>query len=309
MQDKSLDPVDEAVYNTLLEIIAGRHRSSFKLKNLFTTTGGKKLEDALTDVVSAVYEMHGFEFDREEINTGTQRGTSPTAVYRELTDTVDKFAEYLAGKVHQFLGKQFKKFNTMGEGKFFSQVYRKTDVKGQSVLDIYAHAELQDIEKAMAILDRAKISAKNYSSKGWGDMEDLTGKPIKLGNTNVQRAVTNVLSTIMSGDEANDVFEAMMQNFQDINVQRHLYHMRFIYELTGLGMEIIGSDKKFTKEKEKVDFLVYNDPASPTDIYVKSASELIRRYMLEQETTLMSTFDVTNVDKGFFLNDDEQNLT
>lgn len=52
------------------------------------------------------------------------------------------------------------------------------------------------------------------------------------------------------------------------NVINHMYHLKFIYELTGAGTIVLGSTYN------NVRFLVYNDPATD-NIYVESAASIL----------------------------------
>ena len=111
-------------------------------------------------------------------------------------------------------------------------------------------------KKALNIINRSKLSLKNYQSE-WD---------IHLGNTDAWKAFSTPLLAL--GKNSKDILDAFIapdlkqfsKDKQTLNA--HINHVRFVYELSGLGQET------------EADFILINKP-NTDEIYVFAVSELI----------------------------------
>lgn len=132
-------------------------------------------------------------------------------------------------------------------------------------------------QEALPLLQKANFSLKNYSSSRWmgeADMKNLVTEidgDIHLGNTNVYKAITSALISLgVNFSNAQSVFYRGYWGTVNKNRKHpHLYHLRFLYELSGAG-----AITKNGEQAAEVNYIVFNDPASD-NIYVKSVAELI----------------------------------
>ena len=153
----------------------------------------------------------------------------------------------------------------------FSEIERKSDNTGLHSTISMPVGINEDLANIYRILNRAKISAKNYKTVG-SKGEDLSEFGIKLGTTNPFRAFYSVLSDLhYSNYNIQKTFVGLFLDYENnpsSEAELHFNHIRFVYELTGQGMGLSQNGK------EGVNFLVYNDPTS-SNVYVRSAAQMI----------------------------------
>lgn len=135
-------------------------------------------------------------------------------------------------------------------------------------------------ERLFNLFSNCTFSVKNYSSKAH------TSLNIHLGSTNIYKALYGALSqTNRSEQEINYIIHAGLRSYmasKNKTVATHFYHLRFIYELTGVGL--YDSDGPISG----VDFLIYNDPSSDA-IYVRSTADLILQELNNKKKTSLLT--------------------
>jgi hypothetical protein len=98
-------------------------------------------------------------------------------------------------------------------------------------------------------------------------IEDLYD--IHLGNSLPAKAVSGALNYLGYGSEEVDSVLLWGSAGDSEEIKRHIYHLRYIYELTGAGLIDANGNPSGL-----VDFIVYNDPSSDA-IYVKSTAEIL----------------------------------
>jgi hypothetical protein len=160
----------------------------------------------------------------------------------------------------------------------------KVDVTGISNMAVTA--ELNPAWEHLAkLFSNCTFSVKNYSSKA------LTSLNIHLGSTNIYKALYGALSqSNRTEQEINYIIGAGLRSYmasKNQTVAKHFYHLRFIYELTGVGL--YDSEGPISG----VDFLIYNDPSSDA-IYVRSTADLILQELNKKRTaSLLSGISLT----------------
>ena len=152
----------------------------------------------------------------------------------------------------------------------------KTDVTGTSV-EVNITTDIKpEWQRFFQLLQGATFSAKNYQSGHIGKDNEwiaTTHPYIQLGKTDIYKAFAGVMSVLGADNaEINARFAQSYwayQRYKNESVAKHMYHIRFIYELTGAGLQDAFGGK------EGVKFLIYNDPNSDI-ITVTSTAWLIK---------------------------------
>lgn len=145
----------------------------------------------------------------------------------------------------------------------------KVDVVSFSGNFTYTADILPYWKKFIQTFKGAKFTVKNYNS--WSKHETIT-----LGNTDIRKSLLGTLYDIgNTQNEAVHIYEHMLYESQQQNnadVNQHLLHLRFAYELTGGGL-YAGKDRL-----DSADFFIYNDSGT-NNIYVRSTKEMIANMM------------------------------
>lgn len=153
----------------------------------------------------------------------------------------------------------------------------KTDVTGTNI-EVNITTDIKpEWQRFFYLLQGATFSAKNYSSghiNEAGEWIATTHPWIKLGQTDIYKSFAGVLDTLgYSDQEINARFAQSYWSYQrnkTENIATHMYHIRFIYELTGAGL------KDAFGNPDSVKYLIYNDPNSDM-ISVTSTAWLIKQ--------------------------------
>lgn len=239
---------------------------------IFQQSGGWNLEKQLTEIIESIYDMMNVNQLTQNIYTGTEHGT----IFLEknvLNTFVEDTLKDLTGKTTTFLKNHCQQNNSKYPWMMAS-VQRKTDVQGGNAQININQEEAGGLKRIFALLNQATFSVKNYNKKDMYNIEKTTG--LKLGRSNPYRAVYATLSFLgFSEKTINSAFFAAFNSVShdlpnNQSVSAHIYHLRFIYELTGIGMNLL----KQIQTGERAKFIIYNEP--DTDyIYVLSTSQII----------------------------------
>ena len=273
--------LDKELFQQLLDRttqIFEKKIGSAKTKDLFRRMGknsyerGDIFERELSAVIQAVAEkasnkvsLGGKEY---EIRTGQQTGSTTLT-----DDLIQAFQEKLK---EGFTKEKALKELQSASGEFQKRVQIKTDIQGISV-EIDASMKGTPIEEIQQLLSQATFTAKSYASEGFNtqtqkmEMINDLYPTIHLGNSNPVRAVYGALTSLgYNSSTATSAYAASSHLIKKNNqkVINHIYHLRYLYELTGAGTKML------TGEYKEARFLIYNDPATD-NIYVKSSAEIL----------------------------------
>ena len=252
-----------------------------KKASMFKTSSGTRFEQQFGNFIYHVLDKVGTiqnrsNLTRKNIQTGAIGAVSAldglldelVAQYmKDIADVTKTEAERLAARTELA---QLKKYIKAGAKP------GKTDITATSVEVIINNAELSpDLYKIIDLLHRSQFTLKNYSSSYNAYLlniqRDLDPTSVHFGNTTLYRTFLAVLGELgYNTEEIKSLFYAM-NNTSDLSAAAHFYHIRFVYELTGMGQKYLQKD--FSNISE-ADFLVYNDPDS-INIYVRSTADLI----------------------------------
>ena len=296
---ESQDKFTDSVANAVLTQLQASHRSNYKIENLFRRKGGQNLENELADIVLATYNASGFNLDKSQtkvISAGQQTGTVLQSI---LDDDVQTILSELHKNVAKAIDQKGKTTTNISNGMILTDVQQKTDIQGLKFNIPISFNLTYDLPSILQILNEAKISAKNYSSynKAGEMIDDLYD--INIGDSNPYRAIAGSLASLGYGDQTirSAFYASYAKAKEDINVRAHIYHLRYIYELTGAG-----SVNRKTNQMENANFLVYNDPTG-TQIFVVSAGELLSEVLNNNNLFISENpFAAITLKKSYFKN-------
>ncbi len=177
-------------------------------------------------------------------------GRDPVTVYSK--EIMRRLPDKCGDKIINDLKHQVK------EGEKWRKRSQKTDVKGLVEIEGEVASEYKEL---IELFKNVTFSVKNYSSAA-----ETTS--IGLGTTDKRKAIRGALYHIGYRRNFNDAIKALSQDDEG-----HESHLIFAYELAGWGQGV-GVGKNFV-EIPNVDFLIYNDPAVPENISVKSTKRII----------------------------------
>ena len=176
-------------------------------------------------------------------------GRDPVTVYSK--EIIQRLPDKVGGKIVSNLQVKVK------EGEKWKHRSQKTDVVGITTITGEIAPEYK---RLIELFSNVTFSIKNYSSLS--EIDSLS-----LGNTNPQKAIRGALYHI--GYRRN--FDAAVSAIEES--PEHKGHLIFAYELAGWGQGT-GTGKNFVA-LPAVDFLIYNDPAVPQSIAVRSTKKII----------------------------------
>lgn len=132
-----------------------------------------------------------------------------------------------------------------------ARVFNKKDVSFQ-----IKGAEQNALIEIFQILQKSRISIKNYAYGGFSG--------IHLGDSSLEK-VFGGIATIKGVNFEEGLSIDVNNNFPIKSFAQHIYHMRFLYELTGIGLG----------NGEPVNFLIFNTHDRATAIEVKSVKAIV----------------------------------
>lgn len=143
----------------------------------------------------------------------------------------------------------------------------KIDVTGYNKELIVSANIAPNFQSFINLFTGVNFSVKNYK----GDSQ----YQIYLGNTNPFKAMYGSLTDLgYDAKSAVHIYSHSKMSYKKnagiISRNNDIFHLRFMYELTGSGL----IDAETRKPLNAVDFLIYNDPASDK-IFVKSTKQMI----------------------------------
>lgn len=264
-------------------------------KNLnfkFRTAGGVKFEKQMSAFILSLLNnpalgtnIEGkFKDNMSKILTGSKHVKSTESGSYNLSD-LDDVAYALLKQSYDVIDNNLRNLALEGYRKLDHQrarvdgkeitVQGKTDFSAKQIeftIDISAPNE---IKKVINLLAKAQFTAKNYGSGEWAVRnalkKGLDPSSLHFGNSNVWRALVATLTEL--GYDMSVIKSIYYSAYAgaDETAQLHIYHIRFIYELTGLGQKQVDNS---LKEFGEAEFLIYNDYNS-NEIYVRSTADLI----------------------------------
>lgn len=174
-------------------------------------------------------------------------------------DLVTVYSKEVLEKLPKKVGnKAIAKFtSSVKEGEKWKMRSQKTDVQG--FLTITGDLA-PEYKRLVQLFSNVTFTIKNYSSV-------FETESLNLGNTNPNKAIRGALYYLGYRRNFDAAINALAENPEHVN------HLIFAYELAGWGQGT-GQGKNFIALPD-VDFLIYNDPAVPESIAVRSTKKII----------------------------------
>lgn len=270
--------ISENIYDMILDSIVLPNRRT--LHNLFRRTGhssyqqGMYFEDDFAAVVQAILNLANPEtkIALSDIKLGADVGTTGTGI----SSVVDQYTEAIKKQLIQDTQLEIERNKQ-------SYVFGKIDtyIKGEV---INLNGSVQFPAGLLEALSNATFTDKSYRSISWknGQKVQLGDREIHLGNSDSYRAILGSMAAlgfskttteyvfyggrnIVIGKDTDEPIE------DSADVSHHIWHLRYMYELTGAGITYKDFGTDFFGGAK---FLVYNDPSS-SDIYVTSTRKII----------------------------------
>ena len=279
--------ISENIYDIILDSIKLPGKRT--LHNLFRRTGksyqqGYYFEDDLAAVIQAVLNLANpnTKTSIKDIKLGSQVGTT-------LGVIADDYEKFLEKEIPLGLCQEI-------ENNKPKLTFGKIDtyVKGTIV---NLNGKIIFPPGVLEALSNATFTDKSYKSVSWrkGQKIELGDRTIHLGNSDPYRAVLGVMSSlnfskadmeyIYYAGRNIDIGKDSNPPVEDSNhIKTHIWHMRYIYELTGAGIIYKDFGSQFVGGAK---FLVYNDPSS-NDIFVISTKRVILDQILNMENSNIS---------------------
>ena len=160
----------------------------------------------------------------------------------------------------------------------------KPDTLGNKTIIVDYSLKDDKITRVLQLLASANTTLKDYSSIRFsGDNAGVQSfTKVKLGNTTSYVAIMGALSSLNLNSNINKdnlfyngLYYGVVKNVEEINY--HLNHLQFIYELTGAGLSYDGINFLET------DFLIINDPMS-NNIKVLSVKDMVNQELKKKQS-------------------------
>lgn len=186
---------------------------------------------------------------------------STQASYLDFTSgqgSVTVYADEIMEQLPERVGKKaVRKLTSIKEGQNWQARAQKADVKGIATITGDLAPEY---ERLVQLFSNITFTIKNYSSVS-------ETNSLGLGTTKPAKAIRGALYYLGYRKNFDMAVAALSQE------PEHLGHLTFAYELAGWGQGS-GQGKNFNM-LPAVDFLIYNDPAVPESIAVRSTKKII----------------------------------
>lgn len=278
--------VQEDIYDIILDniVLPGRRT----LHNLFRRTGrfsqqqGSLFEEDFAAVIQSVMRTANPDDKRrssiKNINIGSVVGTTDANLLAQVIEEECKYyAEDLADEVK-------KEIDTKRVGFVFGKI--DTLVQGTIV---NLNGEVAFPPGLLEALSNASFTDKSYRSVSYRDGQkiELGDRQITLGNSDPYRAVMGTMRSLGFDRLAtqkiyyggrNIMFGLDNKSPKESSdyVGQHIYHLRYVYELTGAGILYQNYGSELSAGAK---FMVYNDPMS-MDIVVVPTSKIVQDILL-----------------------------
>lgn len=274
--------IQEDIYDIILDSIQLPNRRT--VHNLFRRTGkfaqqqGVMFEDDFAAVISAVMNIANPDKKRQNysksINLGSVTGTTDaSALWGAVEEEIRYYTEDLAEEVKKEI-----------DSKKVGFVFGKIDTAVQGTI-VNVNGSVEFPPGVLEALSNATFTDKSYRSISYknGQKIDLGDRQITLGNSDPYRAIMGSMRALGFDHLATQqVFYGGRNIVQGKDnsgrkespdyVSMHIYHLRYMYELTGAGILYKDYGSQLSGGAK---FIVYNDPMS-LDIVVVSTSQIIQ---------------------------------
>lgn len=273
----------EDIYDLILDNIQLPNNRT--VGKLFQRTGKKQgfyFEDDLNAIIASVSNLANPQERKtfKDYSLGTAVGSTDLDLASDVEELAEEYVEETVNQIKKEIDRAPEKL-VMGK--------IDTYVKG-AIINLNASIDFPP--GVLEALSNSSFTDKSYKSVRWenGKRIELGNRNITLGSSDTYRAVLGSMRSLGFGQKTSEyIYYAGRNIVQGIDnsppkesdeiVKRHIYHLRYLYELTGAGIIYKNYGEDFSSGAK---FLVYNDPTS-MDIYVVATSQIIQS-ILNQKT-------------------------
>ena len=293
-KELNLSLLDQAGFDALRQHLQETFKQlnkTSKLENIMFRPGGSSFERDIAKLQQVAESKLGIEIRKiKDINIGNvSANILNTADTINIVKPLVHLVEDKCNKVvNDLVGKDFSK-GLVKKGK-----QGKNDTMGNKNVQITYQLN-DNVNRIWQILAASNFTLKNYSSISIkkGEFQKITN--IHLGNTTPYVAIVGSISFIdpsMPLIRKNKMFyggivEGVINNVAEVNY--HLNHLQFIYDLSGAGQYY---DK--LGNIGEAEYLIYNDPYSD-NIKVESVKVLISQELRKERSPYSRNVTINRV--------------
>lgn len=266
-------------------------RALFRRGNKTTKTingADNILEEEIAALETALDRYFGGDSGINDYLAGTRSAevsvVRDTSISKEVKKSIEERANEAIKEVADKFGAKFDAKKIM---KGRSQ---KMDNSGLKIsLKIGIDANTSKLARLAQLLKGASFTDKQYTRWGKSGYRDYSDIQLHLGNTNLYKAITGVISEEYSNPNIQrSIFFRGLQILKKTNdppsatpqeVTTHFTHMRFMYELRGTGLT------NEAGESQAVKYLIYNDPKGDA-IFVRDTASIILEELHKERSNL-----------------------
>ena len=269
---------DSDIAAVLTEELAIKLRKDNKLKKLFT---GENASDNISNLSKGDMGEEAFARALYKIIKNASQKRMPT-MKKSLENVIigNAQATVLIDGFREEAEKEINKQLQAGKKISLSNYTQFGLRKGKVDIDMQELKITADLNSFAKELLNITASVKNYSNFS-----------IHLEDLNRKKAIQAIMSEngeFFNNEDINNLLTALSE---DVEMQKHINHISYLYALTGYGQTYIFKNVKNTKaklEKQYAKFLMYNN-AKAQIIKVKSTNEIIKN-MLEESSAYGTAF-------------------
>lgn len=235
---------------------------NIKIEKLFRHSGGKKFERELAIVENALAQITS-NFNMSNKNIASFKTGQEVQL--------DKIIKNISPEIFQELGVQLKqRINDFGIAEYYIPGGKQIKIDNIGFMELSLKTNATPvIEKIFNIMKDATFTAKNYGSKSSKYLQAF--ESLTLGKTKISSILLDILPKI-NGSQWKYYLKIIALNTTDPDVILHVQHLRYIYELIGLGQT---GKNKIQASFGGAKYLIYNDYTTNM-IKVKATAEIAK---------------------------------
>lgn len=210
------------------------------------------IADLILSVVSTVYPELSAESKESMKNMILAGGVQGTVRINgaELEQLPKKMRDSIMKKVGHSLQKEFNEATQITDYRFYARD-AKVDIKGGFLNSQLTSNPTSYLTTILNIINNSSFSLKMYQDKN-----------IELGSTNQLRAIIGAMNSLNISNSTEwgirTYYASRWNTIRTLPITSHAFHLRYLYELTGAGIEYIETNNGTAAMQPTVDFLIYN---------------------------------------------------
>lgn len=266
-----------------------------------TKVGIKGADDIVEEEIYSLFKAMALNTPtKEQLNFGLS-GQSRANIGAFVNKTTDEIQRYFETSVKSTLD-AIETINGIQESTD-TDITEKISIKAKpGKVDLHGYSKDVDITatikpeyiKMAEVFQGANFTIKNYRS----NTNTIT---IHFGSTNLYKALMGAFDFLQYNiKDSNHLFFHSVRGYNKYQGQEkedvglHIYHLRYIYELSGVGL--------YDEQGNPIsaaDFLIYNDPVTDK-IFVRSTKAMIYENLTKTQGTIGNPYKSVGQLKTYF---------